>query len=56
MADMRTQPETPFKAASRLSAEERRKREDAVRFYNPTRRHSTLRYVSPAQFEATGKA
>jgi putative transposase len=26
------------------------------RFYNPTRRHSTLRYVSPAQFEATGKA
>ncbi len=34
MADMRTQPETPFKAASRLSAEERRKREDAVRFAN----------------------
>jgi hypothetical protein len=34
MADMRTQPETPFKAASSLSAEERRKREDAVRFAN----------------------
>lgn len=26
------------------------------RFYNPTRRHSTLGYFSPAQFEATGKA
>lgn len=26
------------------------------RFYNPTRRHSTLGYVSPAEFESTGKA
>ena len=26
------------------------------RFYNPTRRHSTLGYVSPVQFEAASKA
>ena len=26
------------------------------RFYNPTRGHSTLGYVSPAEFEATEKA
>jgi len=26
------------------------------RFYNPTRRHSTLGYVSPIQFEKTHKA
>ena len=26
------------------------------RFYNPTRRHSTLGYVSPVQFEEARKA
>mgnify|MGYP001037481323 FL=1 len=26
------------------------------RFYNPTRRHSTLGYVSPVQFEEASKA
>lgn len=28
----------------------------ANRFYNPTRRHSTLGYVSPIQFEKAQKA
>ncbi|WP_342789591.1 IS3 family transposase, partial [Cupriavidus campinensis] len=26
------------------------------RFYNPTRRHSTLGYVSPIEFEKTERA